>query len=158
MFADPRLYATPPGARTALRVPEPVQNLGPVHDPIPEPVQPYAPAAPVVQPMPDEYAPAAYAEPQPQYDQPQVEPPENAQPAQEWHAQEWQPEPAQAQSYTPPAVDAYGNPLVPVTYADGTVAWEPAYAVQPQPEQAPVVMENPYLAGASAAPIAPQGY
>ena len=119
VFADPRLYATPPGTRMALRGPEPV-----LHDPIPEPVSPYQPATP----LPDEYAPAAYA------------------PAPEWQAQEY----GQA-SYADPAgyADPYAQPgaayapmdaYAPVT-ADGTTAWAPA------------VPDNPYLAGASAAPL-----
>ena len=133
VFADPRLYATPPGARTALRE----QTMQPTHaEPIPEPVMPYRPA----EPLPAEYAPAAAAG---------------------WQAQEWSPgaEPAYAADphaayadgydpYAQPAHDAaayeaagYGAPA-----ADGTL-----------PVAAPEY-DNPYLQGASAAPLAPPHY
>ena len=145
VFADPRLYATPPGARTRyVETEEPMVR----HDPIPEPVEPYAPATP----MPDEYAPAATNEP-----------------AQEWQAQEWQPQQAWATDANVYAVDACGQPLQPdyaqqgyvqagydaygqpvaqayAPTADGTVAWE---------APADPAMDNPYMTGASAAPIDP---
>ena len=146
VFADPRLYATPPGARTALREPEAEPVL---HDPIPEPVQPYAPATP----MPAEYAPAAYAEPAPAYvpgGEATAYVPDAA--AQNWQTQEWQAQEwaATADGYAPAADYAATDP-----YAQAQAAPYAPAVPQQQPHAAPHVMDNPYLSGASAAPLAP---
>ncbi len=134
VFSDPRHYATPPGTRRGLGgaavLPTAMPATEPVFDPIPEPVQPYAPATP----MPDEYAPAAQA-----WD---GQPWDNAAPA----AQGWD-----GQTYAAEAHDPYAVPV----YADGQPAYTPdATYMQPSYEQ-PAYAEpnNPYAAGASAAPL-----
>ncbi len=145
VFSDPRHYATPPGSRRALgagRDMQPVMPMAmpatePVMDPIPEPVQPYAPATP----MPNEYAPAA-----------------QVWKAQEWDAQAYDTHAQTAQAWDPaayaqPAQDPYAVPV----YADGQPAYyaENAYA-QPAYEQSVYAdPDNPYAAGATAAPLDP---
>ena len=129
VFADPKLYATPGGSRRPAAEPQPVQ-----HDPIPEPVSPYQPATPA----PGEYAPAAHYGDAPQ-----------------WQAQEWEVPaegaPAYAADPYAPMADPYAAPAYAPT-ADGTVAWA-------QPDPAVSSVDNPYLSGASAAPLdTPPGY
>ena len=155
IFSDPRHYATPPGARRGLGGVAPVMPevampaTEPQFDPIPEPVQPYAPAAP----LPGEYAPAAAS-----WDAP-------AQPAQSWDAQPWDAQPWDAQPYAEPQVApiyADGQPAYhdPNAYAQPgyDAGHDPNAYAQPATELAVVQADNPYAAGASAAPLDPPAY
>ncbi len=157
VFADPRLYATPLGMRSATPV-QPQVPPGYALDPIPEPVQPYHPTTP----LPDELAPAAYTQT------------ESAAP---WQAQEWSEAQAQAPDAFAPAdyaqtadyaqaayasnlqaQTAYVEPQTYAPAADGTVAWSDPNATgaayNPVAPYGPE--DNPYTSGsATAAPLQP---